>query len=98
MGCRLYRPERQRRWITMPDGSTKKKGNHKLREIEDQIARRVYLPEQIHSQIFKGGRTVDQIQTCKSSRIHLFSIQGAHKKPFQRTRFPEGQPDHNSQD
>jgi hypothetical protein len=30
----------------MPDGSTKKKAIDKLREIEDQIARRVYLPEQ----------------------------------------------------
>lgn len=30
----------------MPEGSAKKKATDKLREIEDQIARRVYLPEQ----------------------------------------------------
>jgi integrase len=29
----------KRRWITMPEGSTKKKATTKLREIEDQIAR-----------------------------------------------------------
>jgi integrase len=34
----------KRRWITMPKGSTKKKATERLREIEDQLARGVYLP------------------------------------------------------
>jgi hypothetical protein len=35
----------KRRWITMPKGTTKKKATEKLREIEDQLRRGVYLPE-----------------------------------------------------
>jgi integrase len=35
----------KRRWITMPKGSTKKKAHDKLREIEDQLKRGVYLPD-----------------------------------------------------
>ena len=35
----------KRRWITMPKGSTKAKAADKLREIEDKLARGVYLPE-----------------------------------------------------
>ena len=35
----------KRRWITMPKGSTKKATKEKLREIEDQLARRIFIPE-----------------------------------------------------
>ena len=35
----------RRRLVTMPKGRTKKKATEKLREIEDQLARGVYLPE-----------------------------------------------------
>jgi integrase len=35
----------KRRWITLPKGSTKKKAKGKLREIEDQVARGVYIPD-----------------------------------------------------
>jgi len=35
----------KRRWITMPKGTTKKKTKDKLREIEDQLRRGIYLPE-----------------------------------------------------
>ena len=35
----------KRRWITMPKGTTKKKATGKLREIEDQLAKGIYLPD-----------------------------------------------------
>jgi integrase len=35
----------KRRWITMPKGTTKKKATEKLREIEDQLRRGIYLPD-----------------------------------------------------
>ena len=35
----------KRRWITMPKGTTKKKAKEKLREIEDQLRRGIYLPD-----------------------------------------------------
>ena len=35
----------KRRWITMPKGSTKAKATEKLREVEDQLARGVYIPD-----------------------------------------------------
>ena len=35
----------KRRWITMPQGTTKKKTTEKLREIEDQLRRGIYLPD-----------------------------------------------------
>jgi hypothetical protein len=35
----------KRRWMTMPKGSTKKAAKEKLREIEDQLARGIYIPE-----------------------------------------------------
>ena len=35
----------KRRWITMPKGTTKKKAMEKLREIEDQLRRGIYLPD-----------------------------------------------------
>ena len=34
----------KRRWITMPKVSTKKKAYDKLREIEDQLKRGIYMP------------------------------------------------------
>ena len=34
-----------RRWKTMPKGSTKKNAIDSLREIEDQVRRGIYLPE-----------------------------------------------------
>ena len=41
----FYDHQGKRRWITLPEGTTKKKANEKLRDIEDQIARGIYLPE-----------------------------------------------------
>jgi len=35
----------KRRWITMPKGTTKKKAPEKLREVEDQLKRGIYLPD-----------------------------------------------------
>jgi len=35
----------KRRWITMPKGTTKKKAREKLREVEDQLRRGIYLPD-----------------------------------------------------
>jgi integrase len=35
----------KRRWITMPKGATKKRAREKLREIEDQLRRGIYLPD-----------------------------------------------------
>ena len=35
----------KRRWITMPKGTTKKKAMEKLREIEDQLRRGIFIPE-----------------------------------------------------
>ena len=35
----------KRRWITMPKSTTKKKATEKLREIEDQLRRGIYLPD-----------------------------------------------------
>jgi len=36
----------KRRWITMPKGRTKKKVMEKLGEVEDQLRRGIYLPDQ----------------------------------------------------
>ena len=36
----------KRRWITMPRGATKKKATEKLREVEDQLRRGIYLPDE----------------------------------------------------
>jgi integrase len=41
----FYDTTGKRRWITMPKGSTKRKATEKLREIEDQIKRGVYIPK-----------------------------------------------------
>ncbi len=35
----------KRRWETMPEGTTKTKARERLRELEDQVARRLYLPD-----------------------------------------------------
>jgi len=35
----------KRRWITMPKGTTKKKATEKPREVEDQLRRRVFIPD-----------------------------------------------------
>ena len=35
----------KRRWITMPKGTTKKKATEKLRGVEDQLRRGIYLPD-----------------------------------------------------
>jgi integrase len=35
----------KRRWITMPKGTTKKKANDKLRTVEDQLRRDIYIPD-----------------------------------------------------
>ena len=35
----------KRRWETLPEGATKTKARERLRELEDQVARRLYLPD-----------------------------------------------------
>ena len=35
----------KRRWITMPKGTTKKKAHDKLRGVEDQLKRGIYIPD-----------------------------------------------------
>ena len=35
----------KRRWITMPQGATKKRSRDKLREIEDQLQRGIFVPD-----------------------------------------------------
>jgi integrase len=40
----FYDNHGKRRWHTMPEGCTKKKATEKLREIEDQVGRGIYLP------------------------------------------------------
>jgi integrase len=41
----FYDHQGKRRWITFPAGTTEKKAKEKLREIEDQVARGVYIPD-----------------------------------------------------
>jgi integrase len=41
----FYDHQGKRRWKTMPAGSTKKKAKDALRDIEDQVARGIYLPD-----------------------------------------------------
>jgi integrase len=69
----------RRRWITMPDGSTKKKAIDKLREIEDQIARRVYLPEQ---SIPKFSEVAEQWIKYKRANLResTYSVYKGHTK------------------
>ncbi len=40
----FYDQDGVRRWQTMPEGSTKKRAKEKLKEIEEQVGRRAYLP------------------------------------------------------
>ena len=35
----------KRRWITLPKGSTKKRANEALREIEDHLRKGIYIPD-----------------------------------------------------
>ena len=41
----FYDGQGQRRWKTLPEGTTKAKAKEAMREIEDQLARGVYLPD-----------------------------------------------------
>ena len=41
----FYDTRGKRRWITMPKGTTKKKAHEKLREVEDQLKRGIYIPD-----------------------------------------------------
>ena len=41
----FYDTQGKRRWITMPKGSTKGNAKERLREIEDQIKRGIYIPK-----------------------------------------------------
>jgi len=41
----FYDTQGKRRWITMPKGSTKKLAKERLREVEDQIKRGIYIPK-----------------------------------------------------
>jgi integrase len=63
----------------MPDGSTKKKAIDKLREIEDQIARRVYLPEQ---SIPKFSEVAEQWIKYKRANLResTYSVYKGHTK------------------
>jgi integrase len=69
----------KRRWITMPEGSTKKKATTKLREIEDQIARRVYLPER---SIPKFSKVAEQWIKYKRTNLResTYSVYKGHTK------------------
>ena len=42
----FYDTEGKRRWKTLPEGTTKAKAKEVLREIEDQLARGIYLPSE----------------------------------------------------
>ena len=42
----FYDTRGKRRWITMPKGTTKKKAHEKLREVEDQLRRGVFIPDE----------------------------------------------------
>jgi hypothetical protein len=69
----------KRRWITMPDGGTKKKAIETLREIEDQMARRVYLPEQ---SIPKCSKVAEQWIKYKRANLResTYSVYKGHTK------------------
>ena len=41
----FYDNQGKRRWKTLPIGTTKKKARESMREIEDQVARGIYLPD-----------------------------------------------------
>ena len=41
----FYDNQGKRRWKTLPKGTTKKKAKEAMRDIEDQIARGIYLPD-----------------------------------------------------
>lgn len=41
----FYDNQGRRRWKTLPKGSTKEKAKDVIREIEDRLAKGVYLPE-----------------------------------------------------
>jgi integrase len=41
----FYDSQRKRRWKTLPKGTTKLKAREAMREIEDQLARGIYLPD-----------------------------------------------------
>jgi integrase len=41
----FYDNQGKRRWKTLPEGTTKKKAKDSMREIEDQLAKGIYLPD-----------------------------------------------------
>jgi len=41
----FYDNQGKRRWKTLPKGTTKVKAKESMREIEDQLARGIYLPD-----------------------------------------------------
>jgi integrase len=41
----FYDNQGKRRWKTLPKGTTKKKAKESMRDIEDQVARGIYLPD-----------------------------------------------------
>ncbi len=41
----FYDNQGKRRWKTLPEGTTKKNAKEAMREIEDQLARGIYLPD-----------------------------------------------------
>lgn len=42
----FYDTKGNRRWKTLPEGTTKKQAREKLREIEDQLLKGIYIPDQ----------------------------------------------------
>ena len=54
----FYDNQGKRRWKTLPEGITKKKAKEAMREIEDQIARGIYLPDKkilLFSEVAQDG-------------------------------------------
>ncbi len=41
----FYNNQGKRRWKTLPKGTTKKKARESMRDIEDQVAKGIYLPD-----------------------------------------------------
>ena len=47
----FYDNQGKRRWKTLPKGTTKKKARESMRDIEDQVAKEIYLPD-LYSFVF----------------------------------------------
>jgi len=74
----FYDNQGKRRWKTLPKGTTKKKAKEAMREIEDQLARGIYLPDKkipIFSKVAKDWFEYKKLNvrasTLKMYRGHL---------------------------